>query len=217
MALTDKQKRDFLIFALGVDEAMLKGKGVVTRTFNLAVAGAIKAAKAARPAVKPTGTALGRVAGAIGRGATRLAPAAGPAIAAYDAYQMGKRDAEAIQRGEMSPAVALQTFPNPLFIEPSFGEAIGAPESLTTIDLFTPIAKGRRKASKYSKAVKAGMEAVKKSKFDGKPGKIRNAKKTFATVSKVVSAVNKGKKTPTKGARGVIARAARKILPRRKK
>ena len=212
MALTEKQKKDFLIFALGVDEALLKGKGVVTRTFNLAVAGAIKAAKAARPAVKPTGTALGRVAGAIGRGATRLAPAAGPAIAAYDAYQMGKRDAEAIQRGEMSPAVALQTFPNPLFIESSFGEAIGAPESLTTIDLFTPIARGRKKVSKYSKAVKQGMAAVKKSRFGGKPGKITNAKKTFATVSKTVSAVNRGKKVTSKGIRGTIARAARRVL-----
>ena len=212
MALTDKQKRDFLIFALGVDEAMLKGKGVVTRTFNLAVAAAIKAAKAARPAVGPTGTALGRAARAVGRGATRLAPAAGPAIAAYDAYQMGKRDAEAIQRGEMSPAVALQTFPNPLFIEPSFGEAIGAPESLTTIDLFTPIARGRKKVSKYSKAVKQGMAAVKKSRFGGKPGKITNAKKTFATVSKTVSAVNRGKKVTSKGIRGTIARAARRVL-----
>ena len=212
MALTDKQKRDFLIFALGVDEALLKGKGVVTRTFNLAVAGAIKAAKAARPAVGPTGTALGRVAGAVGRGAARFAPAAGPVIAGFEAYQMGKRDAEAIQRGEMSPAVALQTYPNPLFIEPSFAEAIGAPESISTIDLFTPIARGRKKVSKYSKAVKQGMAAVKKSRFGGKPGKITNAKKTFATVSKTVSAVNRGKKVTSKGIRGTIARAARRVL-----
>jgi hypothetical protein len=212
MALTDKQKRDFLIFALGVDEAMLKGKGVVTRTFNLAVAAAIKAGKAVAPAARPAGTALGRVAGAVGRGAARFAPAAGPVIAGFEAYQMGKRDAEAIQRGEMSPAVALQTYPNPLFIEPSFAETIGAPESISTIDLFTPIARGRKKVSKYSKAVKQGMAAVKKSRFGGKPGKITNAKKTFATVSKTVSAVNRGKKVTSKGIRGTIARAARRVL-----
>tara|TARA_Y100001951_G_scaffold8128_1_gene5134 strand:+ start:815 stop:1432 length:618 start_codon:yes stop_codon:yes gene_type:complete len=70
----------------------------------------------------------------------------------------------------------------------------------------------KRKASKYSRAVKAGMKAVKKSKFDGKRGTIKNPKKTFATVNKVVSAVNKGKKVATKGVRGTIARAARRIF-----
>jgi hypothetical protein len=70
----------------------------------------------------------------------------------------------------------------------------------------------KRKVSKYSKAVKAGMAAVKKSKFGGKRGKISNAKKTFATVNKVASAVNKGKKVATSGIRGVAARAIRKIL-----
>ena len=70
----------------------------------------------------------------------------------------------------------------------------------------------KRKVSKYSKAVKAGMAAVKKSKFGCKPGKISNAKKAFATVNKVASAVNKGKKVATSGIRGVAAKAIRKIL-----
>ena len=70
----------------------------------------------------------------------------------------------------------------------------------------------KRKTSKYSKAVKAGMAAVKKSKFGGKKGVISNAKSTFATVNKVASAVNKGKKVATKGIRGVAARAIRRIL-----
>jgi hypothetical protein len=72
--------------------------------------------------------------------------------------------------------------------------------------------KTRKKVSKYSKAVKAGMAAVKKSKFIGSPGRITNAKKAFGTVNKVVSAVNKGKKVSSKGIRGTIARAARRIL-----
>ena len=70
----------------------------------------------------------------------------------------------------------------------------------------------RRKVSKYSKAVKAGMAAAKKSKFGGKAGKITNAKSTFATVNKVASAVNNGKKVTTKGVKGVIKRAVSKIL-----
>ena len=70
----------------------------------------------------------------------------------------------------------------------------------------------RRKVSKYAKAVKAAMAAVKKSKFNGKPGKITNPKKTFSTVSKVTAAINAGKKVSAKGIRGTIGRAVRGIL-----
>jgi len=54
--------------------------------------------------------------------------------------------------------------------------------------------------------------AVKASKFGGKKGKISNAKTTFATVNKIASAVNKGKKTAKTGLRGVAAKAIRRIL-----
>jgi flavin-binding protein dodecin len=74
------------------------------------------------------------------------------------------------------------------------------------------VSKAKRKVSKYSKAVKAGMKAVKASKFGGKPGKLTNAKTAFATVNKVASAVNKGKKVAKTGIRGVAARAIRRIL-----
>ena len=70
----------------------------------------------------------------------------------------------------------------------------------------------KRKVSKYSKAVKAGMAAVKSSKFNGKKGKISNAKTTFAKVNKVASAVNKGRKVASKGVTGVIKRAVSKYL-----
>ena len=74
------------------------------------------------------------------------------------------------------------------------------------------VQKAKRKVSKYQRAIKAGMAAVKKSKFGGKPGKISNAKTAFSTVNKVASAVNKGKKVATSGIRGVAARAIRRIL-----
>ena len=70
----------------------------------------------------------------------------------------------------------------------------------------------KRKVSKYSKAVKAGMAAVKASKFGGKKGKISNAKSAFKTVNLVASAVNKGKKISAKGIRGTVAKAVRGIL-----
>jgi len=76
--------------------------------------------------------------------------------------------------------------------------------------VFRPAVK--RKVSKYSKAVKAGMAAVKASKFNGKKGVISNAKTTFAKVNKVASAVNKGKKVASKGVTGVIKRAVGRFL-----
>ena len=70
----------------------------------------------------------------------------------------------------------------------------------------------KRKVSKYQKAVKAGMSAVKRSKFLGAKGKISNAKTAFSKVNKVASAVNKGRKVGTKGVTGVIKRAVGRWL-----
>ena len=83
-------------------------------------------------------------------------------------------------------------------------------EAAVASPVFKPAVK--RKVSKYSKAVKAGMKAVKSSKFIGKKGTISNAKTAFKSVNLVASAVNRGKKVANKGVRGVIARAVRKIL-----
>lgn len=93
-------------------------------------------------------------------------------------------------------------------------QQIMAPIQLAQTDIAKQGARSvaRRKVSKYAKAVKAGMAAVKKSKFNGKPGKITNAKKTFSTVSKVTAAINAGKKVSAKGIRGTIGRAVRGIL-----
>ena len=91
-----------------------------------------------------------------------------------------------------------------------------APVELAQTEMFQTAAKrvAKRKVSKYSRAVKAGMAAVKKSKFGGKPGKIINAKTAFSTVNKVASAVNKGKKVAKTGIRGVAAKAIKGILRR---
>ena len=93
-------------------------------------------------------------------------------------------------------------------------QQIMAPIQLAQTDIAKEGARSvaRRKVSKYAKAVKAGMAAVKKSRFNGKPGKITNAKKTFSTVSKVTAAINAGKKVSAKGIRGTIGRAVRGIL-----
>ena len=74
----------------------------------------------------------------------------------------------------------------------------------------------KRKASSFNKAVSAGMKAVKKSKFNGKPGKLTNAKRTFTQVTKTASKIAKGKKVAAKGVIGTIARAVRPKLKKRK-
>ena len=79
------------------------------------------------------------------------------------------------------------------------------------------VTKAKKKVSGYQRAVKAGMKAVKSSKFIGKKGTINNPKKAFSTVNKVASAVSKGKKVSTKGVTGVIKRSISKIAGLQKK
>ena len=69
----------------------------------------------------------------------------------------------------------------------------------------------KKTVSKFNKAVKIGMATVKKSKSFGKPGTFSNSKKAFATVTKVASALTKGRKAPKTGIRGKIARAMKKL------
>ena len=74
----------------------------------------------------------------------------------------------------------------------------------------------KRRVSSFNKAVSAGMKAVRKSKFNGKPGKLTNAKRTFAQVTKTASKISKGKKVSAKGVIGAIARAVRPKLKKGK-
>jgi hypothetical protein len=72
-----------------------------------------------------------------------------------------------------------------------------------------------RKVSSFNKAVSAGMKAVRKSKFNGKPGKLTNAKRTFGQVARTASKITQGKKVSAKGVIGTIARAVRPKLKKR--
>jgi hypothetical protein len=139
----------------------------------------------------------GMQAARIGLGPTALA--AGYYYTGLAAQDQARRDLE--QYGE--PRV-----PIPLW-NPLLGD-------MPTIDV-GPIdrtlkAAIRRKPSNFNKAISAGMKAVRSSKFMGKPKSISNSKKAFATVTKTVSAMKKGRKRPTKGVRGAIARAARRYI-----
>lgn len=185
-----------LATAVGLDIAR---PGTSRAAFTRAAQAAVATLPRVAPPVARGAVGVGRA--ALGGAATlaRRNPAAATGLGLLAAQQAGAFDPiEEEIRARVDDAV----------------QRAMAPVQLAQTDIAQQGARSvaKRKVSKYSRAVKAGMAAVKKSKFGGKPGKISNAKSTFATVNKVASAVNKGKKVATKGIRGVAAKAIRRIL-----
>ena len=156
---------------------------------------------------------LPRVAPPVARGAAgvgRAALGAGATLARRNPVAATGLGALALQRAGVFDPVeeAIQ-----MEVERRTAQVMAPFEAIQRSDVQTIAkAKAKRKVSKYGKAIKAGIAAVKRSKFGGKPGKITNAKTTFSTVSKVTAAINKGKKVSAKGIRGTIGRAVRGIL-----
>jgi hypothetical protein len=134
--------------------------------------------------------AAARAAPAAGRVALNVAranPYASAALLGYGAYEAGLLD--------------------PL-IEPA-EEAIRD----TAEDIVIPLKKTRKRSvSGFNRAISAGMKAVRSSTSFGKKGSISNAKKAFATVTKTVSGMKKGRKAPKSGVRKAIYRAAKRFL-----
>jgi len=185
-----------LATAVGLDIAR---PGTSRAAFTRAAQAAVAVVPRVAPPVARGAAGVGRA--ALGAGATfaRRNPAVATGLGALALQQAGAFDPveEAIQQR----------------VDAAVDRAMAPVQAIQRSDVQTIAkAKAKRKVSKYSKAVKAGISAVKASKFGGKKGKISNAKTTFATVNKVASAVNKGKKVAKTGIRGVAARAIRKIL-----
>ena len=70
----------------------------------------------------------------------------------------------------------------------------------------------KRAVSKFNKAVSKGMKIVRDSTSYGKKGKINNAKRAFAAVTKVVSLKKRKKKAPRSGIRAKIFHGIKGIL-----
>ena len=70
----------------------------------------------------------------------------------------------------------------------------------------------KRTVSKFNKAVSKGMKIVRASTSYGKKGKINNAKRAFAAVTKVVSLKKRKKKAPRSGIRAKIFHGIKGIL-----
>jgi len=158
--------------------------------------GRLIASQAPRAALRGGGLAL--------RGAAGISPAGWAIIGGLtlaEAYERGLLDAP-IERGR-------QEFSD-IFVE-------GIERASPFVDRLPPpplgmTARRKKKPSKYNRAVKAGMAAVKRSKFGGPKGKLTNPKKAFGTVNKAISRLKKGLKAPNKGINGTIAKAVKRML-----
>ena len=185
-----------LAAAVGLDIAR---PGTSRAAFTRAAQAAVATIPRVAPPVARGAAGVGRA--ALGAGATfaRRNPAVATGLGALALQQAGAFDPiEEEIRARVDDAVARAMAPVQVAQTDTFKTAVKA--------------KAKRKVSNYSRAVRAGMAAVKNSKFGGKKGTISNAKSTFSTVNKVASAVNKGKKVANKGIRGVAARAMRRFF-----
>jgi hypothetical protein len=201
MALTTTEKA--ALIALGIDEAMLKGRGVAARTIKAIGRAAVKVSPYVARSAVATAPVVGRTAAALAA-ANPVSTGLGLGLG-FTQTPTGQALLEAAAERGAADRIALEQAIDERIFQVT--KAAESPEFRTGVKSVA-----RRKVSKYAKAVKASMKAVKSSKFNGKKGTISNPKKTFATVNRVVSAVNKGKKVTTKGIRGTIARAARRVL-----
>ena len=202
--MVTKRDLEVAIAAYGLGRVIPAGatRAAIRKAIPALVRGGVAVAP---PAAQTLGTlaAANPVSTGVGLGAATLASPAGTALLEA-AAERGAADRIAVQQ----------------MIDEAIFRNVTLParqvSQVAQSDMFQSAvkAKAKRKVSKYQKAVKAGMAAVKKSKFGGKKGTIKNAKTTFATVNKVASAVNKGKKVATTGIRGVAAKAIRGILKR---
>ncbi len=171
-------------------------KGTTRTAFKALVGTAIRAAQIAAP---------------------RLAAAYGPALAGTPAV-LGAAPAVT---GAALGLGALATPPGQALLEAA--EASGRKTrdefdlALSLLEPEVTKQKRRAKVSIHNKMVKVGMEALKRSKYNGQKGKIRTPKTAFGLVNKVASTVGKGKKVATSGPRAIVARAIRKKFPIRRK
>jgi hypothetical protein len=225
-----KKQLEVIVAALALDKGLdlATGGWVNKQTKKVLLA-------TARRLASPVGRVGASVGGAVGRsaigaaiplatnpyvagaalGAGALATPQGQALLDW-AEEKGKRDRVAFEQYKADVGMRTREYlSDPIGYTQEFmasTPSIASPEER----IFGALT-GKRKKSKYNRAVSAAMKAVKASTKGGKKGVINAPKTVFKTVSKAVSKVNKGAKVSTKGVTGIAARAARKILGKPKK
>jgi len=191
-----------LAVVLGIET--VAGKGPTGRAGRAALKAGARAIIAGTTVIAPP----------VARAVTRTA-VANPLLAAgvlgTAAYQAGYLD-PAIQRAQEESFRAQENLRQTLLMQPMSDiqrtyEMAGSPDLREVVPKVA-----KRKLSKFNKAMKAGMSAVRKSKSNGKPGKLMNARATFGRVAKVYKSLSSGRKVSSKGETGVIKRNIKRYI-----
>ena len=150
----------------------------------------------------------------IGRGLMSLSPQGRLVLAgltAADAYDRGLLDAP-IQGGR---DLFVETVAGGIEQLSPYMPQSGPPPGFEGFGPIDDFGKGGRDSrggapTQHNQAVRAGMKALKASKYDGPKGKLRKPSASFSKVNKTISKLKKRKKVARTGATGVIARAVKK-------
>jgi len=199
MALTIAEKA--LAAVLGIETARPGTTGAATRKAIMAGGRAILAGTLA--VAPPVSRAVGRTAVAN--------PYLAAGILGTAAYQGGYLD-PAIQRAQEESFRAQENLRQQMEgvsragYNPIYGTVEDAARDIVPKQI------KKRSISKFNRAMKAGMSAVRKSKSNGKPGKLSKPKATFGRVAKVYKALSSGRKVSSKGETGVIKRNIKRYI-----
>ena len=197
--MVTKRDLELVIGAYGLGRVLPRGS---TRAAVRKVVGTI--VRGGKVVVPPVARAAGRTAYSN--------PALAAGILGVGAYQSGALD-PAIQRAQEESFRSQENLRR-LAMESEIQRAYeraGRPTFGEAVEQLVPIAK-KRTVSKFNKAMKAGMAAVKRSKSNGKPGTMRSPKATFARIAKVAKAMKSGKKVSNKGETGIIKRNIKRYI-----
>ena len=169
-------------------------------------------AYAGRKGIQLAGFAAARAAPAVGSAVLASPVATGAALGIGALATQPGQDllAAAAEHGRQSRILferaQQELMTTPLRVEAALAAAPVSPPP----DLVPRLKK--RAVSKFNKAVSKGMKIVRASTSFGKKGKINNAKRAFATVTKVVSLKKRKKKAPRSGIRAKIFRGIKGML-----
>lgn len=218
MANLTRKEAEYIVAAGAAIDFLTEGKftGAVARRVKAAArrAGPTVARTTASTAARLGGTAL-----RVGKTVALRHPVLTGGAVVYYAYKNRDELGELVEQGyeiaqDLGAGIAEaqqlrreEAERRPSII-PGVPAIIGRADPIDVLGLKKP----KRRRSSYNKAVSSAMKAVKKSKFLGKPGKLSNPKRAFATVNKTVSRLKKKAKVTSKGVSGVIKRAVRRII-----
>ena len=169
-------------------------------------------AYAGRKGIQLAGFAAARAAPAVGSALTASPVATGAALGLGALATQPGQDllAAAAEHGRQS-RILFERAQQELMTTPQRIEAAAMSQPVSPPPDFVPRLK-KRTVSKFNKAVSKGMKIVRASTSYGKKGKINNAKRAFAAVTKVVSLKKRKKKAPRSGIRAKIFHGIKGIL-----